>query len=112
MKMIEAIVKPFQVEAVKANLNQVGIRGITHSEVPGFGRRKDHTRQYRGAEIPTDYIPKVMIQAASPDSRADAIISDIQRSARTGEIGGGKILVHALDRVIRIRTGERGDTAT
>jgi len=111
MKMIEAIVKPFQLEAVKTRLNQVGISGITISEVRGFGRQKGKTSHYRGTEIRNDFLHKIKIQVATPDSMADAIVTEIQHAARTGEIGDGKIFVHALEEVIRIRTGERGDTA-
>jgi nitrogen regulatory protein PII len=111
MKLIEAIVKPFQMEEVKARLSQVGIRGISVSEVRGFGRQKGKTNGFRGTEIRNDLIPKIKIQIATPDSMADAIVAEIQRSARTGEIGDGKIFVHALEEVIRIRTGERGEAA-
>jgi len=111
MKMIEAIVKPFMLEAVKTRLNQVGIRGISISEVRGFGRQKGQVNQYRGTEVRNDFVPKIKIQVAAPDSMADAIVGEIQRSARTGEIGDGKVFVHDLEEVIRIRTGERGDAA-
>jgi nitrogen regulatory protein PII len=111
MRLIEAIIKPFQLEEVKTRLNQVGIRGITLEEVRGFGRQKGRTSTYRGTEIHNDLIPKIKIQIATPDSMADAIVAEIQRSARTGEIGDGKIFVHPLEQVIRIRTGETGDAA-
>ncbi len=111
MRMIEAIVKPFVLEKVKERLSQLGIRGITISEVRGFGRQKGHKMQYRGTEYAVELVPKIKIQIASPDSMADAIVGEILRSARTGEIGDGKIFVHPLESVIRIRTGETGEAA-
>ena len=111
MKMIEAIIKPFKLEEVKAALNQVGIRGITTSELKGFGRQKGHRISYRGSEYSNDLIPKIKIQVVVPDSMIDQVVDGILRSARTGEIGDGKIFVHSLESVTRIRTGEKGDAA-
>ncbi len=111
MKMIVAIIKPFKLEEVKMRLSQIGIRGITVSESRGFGRQKGHTTNYRGAEYRTDFVPKMKIEVAVPDSMVEGIVDGILRAARTGEIGDGKIFVEDLESVIRIRTGEKGDAA-
>lgn len=111
MKLIEAVIKPFKLEEVKERLNQVGIRGITISEVRGFGRQKGKASNYRGVEVKNDFVPKLKVQVATPDAMTDAILGVILVAARTGEIGDGKIFVRNLDEVIRIRTGERGESA-
>ncbi len=111
MKKIEAIIKPFKLEEVKEGLNEVGIEGMTVTEVKGFGRQKGHTELYRGAEYVVDFLPKVKIEAAVPDSLVERAIEAITKAARTGKIGDGKIFVCAVEQVVRIRTGETGESA-
>jgi len=111
MKMIEAIIKPFKLDEVKEALNEIGIMGITVSEVKGFGRQKGHTELYRGAEYVVDFIPKVKLEIAVPDEMVSKVIETIENAAKTGRIGDGKIFVLPLEGVMRIRTGEKGDEA-
>ena len=111
MKKIEAIIKPFKLEEVKEHLGASGIQGLTISEVKGFGRQKGHTELYRGAEYIADFLPKIKIEVVVSDSDVDKAVKTIQQSAHTGRIGDGKIFIHDLDRVIRIRTGETGEEA-
>ena len=111
MKKVEAIIKPHKLDDVKAALTQVGIQGMTVSEVRGFGRQKGHKEQYRGAEYTVDLVPKIKIEVAVSDAALPAAVEAILRSARTGEIGDGKIFVYPLESVLRIRTGEKGDAA-
>jgi nitrogen regulatory protein PII len=111
MKMITAIIKPFKLDDVRESLADVGVSGITVTEVKGFGRQKGHTELYRGAEYTVDFLPKLKIEVAITDSLSDQVIDAIQRSANTGKIGDGKIFVSELTEVIRIRTGETGDSA-
>ncbi len=111
IKKIEAIVKPFQLEAVKAALGEKGFDGLTVSEVKGFGRQKGHTELYRGAEYVVDFLPKAKIELVVTDERLDDAIQAIAESAWTGKIGDGKIFVTSLEQAIRIRTGERGPDA-
>ena len=111
MKMITAIIKPFKVDDVREALAEVGVSGITTTEVKGFGRQKGHTELYRGAEYKIDFLPKVKIEVAVTDAIADQAVESIQKSANTGKIGDGKIFVSELADVIRIRTGETGDSA-
>ena len=111
MKKIEAIVKPHRLDEVKTALTQVGVQGLTVSEVRGFGRQKGHKEQYRGAEYTVDLVPKVKIEVVVSDGAAPAAVEAILRAARTGEIGDGKIFVSNLESVLRIRTGEKGDAA-
>ncbi len=111
MKKIEAVIKPFKLDEVKAALSQVGVQGLTVIEVRGFGRQKGHKEQYRGTEYTVDLVPKVKIEVAVADNAVDAVVEAITRSARTGEIGDGKIFVSALESVVRIRTGEKGEAA-
>jgi nitrogen regulatory protein P-II 1 len=111
VKKIEAIIKPFKLEEVKDALHEVGISGLTVSEVKGFGRQKGHTEIYRGAEYVVDFLPKTMIEVVVPDDSLDATIEAIVRTASTGKIGDGKIFVHPVDAAVRIRTGERDDAA-
>ncbi len=111
MKLIEAIIKPFKLDEVKNALNEVGVMGITVSEVKGFGRQKGHTELYRGAEYVVDFIPKVKLQIAVTDDLVPKVLETIENSAKTGRIGDGKIFVLPLEEAIRIRTGEKGNEA-
>ena len=111
MKLVTAIVKPFKVDEVREALSKVGVMGLTVTEVKGFGRQKGHTELYRGAEYAVDFLPKTRIEAAVTDELLDQVIEAIQKSARTGKIGDGKIFVTELKEVIRIRTGETGPGA-
>jgi len=106
MKLITAIIKPFKLDEVREALSEVGVSGITVSEVKGFGRQKGHTELYRGAEYVVDFLPKVRIEAAVEDGILDRAIEAIEKSARTGKIGDGKIFVSSIEHVVRIRTGE------
>jgi nitrogen regulatory protein PII len=106
MKLITAIIKPFKLDDVREALAEVGVAGITVTEVKGFGRQKGHTELYRGAEYVVDFLPKVKLEIALPDDLVERAIEAIMQAARTGKIGDGKIFVSSLDQVIRIRTGE------
>ena len=106
MKMIMAIIKPFKLDDVREALAEVGVQGITVTEVKGFGRQKGHTELYRGAEYVVDFLPKIKIEVAVSDEIAERVVEAIMQSANTGKIGDGKIFVYALDQVLRIRTGE------
>ena len=111
MKKIEAIIKPFKLDDVKEKLTEIGIKGMTITEVKGFGRQKGHTEIYRGAEYVVDFLPKIKIEIVVPDEMVDEVISTILKYAKTGKIGDGKIFVIPIDEVIRIRTGEKGEVA-
>jgi nitrogen regulatory protein P-II 1 len=111
MKLIEAIIKPFKLDEVKDALNEIGLMGITVSEVKGFGRQKGHTELYRGAEYVVDFIPKVKLEIAVLDDMVPKVLETIENSAKTGRIGDGKIFVMSLEETVRIRTGERGGEA-
>jgi len=111
MKKIECIIRPHLMEAVKTALQEVGVVGMTVSEVKGFGRQKGHTETYRGSEYKVEFLPKVKIEVALPEELVDAAVEAVLKTARTGKFGDGKIFVVALDDVIRIRTGERGEGA-
>ena len=111
MKKIEAIIKPFKLNDVKEALNEIGIHGMTVTEVKGFGRQKGHTEIYRGSEYTVDFLPKVKIETVLPDEQVDAAIEAIIKSAKTGKIGDGKVFVYPVDDARRIRTSERGDSA-
>jgi nitrogen regulatory protein P-II 1 len=111
MKKIEAIIKPFKLDEVKEALSGIGIQGLTVTEVKGFGRQKGHTELYRGAEYVVDFLPKVKLEIIVGDEMAAHVVDTIERTARTGRIGDGKIFVTAIEEVIRIRTGERGPNA-
>lgn len=111
MKLITAIIKPFKLDEVREALSQIGVQGITVTEVKGFGRQKGHTELYRGAEYVVDFLPKTKIEAAVDDATVDRAIEAIETAARTGKIGDGKIFVYDLQQVVRIRTGESGDDA-
>ena len=111
MKLVTAIIKPFKLDEVREALSAIGVQGITVTEVKGFGRQKGHTELYRGAEYVVDFLPKVKVEAAVKDEVVDQVIEAIEKSAATGKIGDGKIFVYDLEQVIRIRTGETGETA-
>jgi nitrogen regulatory protein P-II 1 len=111
MKKIEAIIKPFKLEEVKDALSQIGIEGMTVSEVKGFGRQKGHTEIYRGSEYKVDFLPKIKIEIVLPDNRVEGAITAIVGSAKTGKIGDGKVFVSDVEEIIRIRTEEKGDAA-
>ena len=111
MKLITAIIKPFKLDDVREALSEVGVQGMTVTEVKGFGRQKGHTELYRGAEYVVDFLPKVKIEAAVDDGLLDQVVEAITRSANTGKVGDGKIFVQPLEDVVRIRTGETGPEA-
>ena len=111
MKKVEAIIKPFKLDEVKEALNEIGIQGITVSEVKGFGRQKGHTELYRGAEYVVDFIPKIKMEIIVSDEIVAKVVDTIEQAAKTGRIGDGKIFVTNVEEVIRIRTGERGEDA-
>lgn len=111
MKKIEAIIKPFKLDDVREALSEVGITGLTVTEVKGFGRQKGHTELYRGAEYVVDFLPKVKIEVVVKEDQLDRCIEGISNAAQTGKIGDGKIFVTAVEQVIRIRTGEQGEDA-
>ena len=111
MKLIKAIVKPFKLEEVKDALAELGIEGMTVSEVKGFGRQKGHTEIYRGSEYTVDFLPKSMIEVAVSDDLAEKVVDKIIEAAKTGKIGDGKVFVLSIEDAIRIRTGDRGDEA-
>ena len=111
MKKITAIIKPFKLEDVREELSKVGVKGVTVTEVKGFGRQKGHTELYRGAEYVIDFLPKVKLEAVVSDNQLDECVEAITTAARTGKIGDGKIFIENVDRVIRIRTGEENDQA-
>ena len=111
MKKIEAIIKPFKLDEVREALSDVGVSGLTVTEVKGFGRQKGHTELYRGAEYQVDFLPKVKLEIASSDENVESIIEAICKAAYTGKIGDGKIFVYDLNHVVRIRTGETDDEA-
>ena len=111
MKKIEAIIKPFKLDEVREALSEVGVSGLTVTEVKGFGRQKGHTELYRGAEYVVDFLPKVKVELILADSMVDAAIEAIVKAARTGKIGDGKIFVTPIEQVVRIRTGESGEAA-
>ena len=111
MKLVVAIIKPFKLDDVREALAEVGVQGITVTEVKGFGRQKGHTELYRGAEYVVDFLPKIKLEVAVADDQLDRVLEAIQTSARTGKIGDGKIFVSTLEQVIRIRTGELDNDA-
>jgi len=111
MKKIEAIIKPFKLEEVKEALAEVGVQGMTVTEVKGFGRQKGHTEIYRGSEYTVDFLPKVKIEIIVDDDQADSVAEVIVKSANTGKIGDGKVFISGVDQAIRIRTGETGPSA-
>ena len=111
MKKIEAIIKPFKLEEVKDSLSEIGIEGMTVSEVKGFGRQKGHTEIYRGSEYTVDFLPKIKIELVVADGQKDAAVAAIFKAAKTGKIGDGKVFVSTVEDAIRIRTEEKGDSA-
>lgn len=111
MKRIEAIIKPFKLDEVCEALNEIGVSGLTVTEVKGFGRQKGHTELYRGAEYVVDFLPKIKIEIVAAETLVDGIIETIVNTARTGKIGDGKIFVTSIEQVVRIRTGETDETA-
>ncbi|MBE9531274.1 MAG: P-II family nitrogen regulator [Proteobacteria bacterium] len=111
MKKIEAIIKPFKLDEVKEALNEIGIQGITVSEVKGFGRQKGHTELYRGAEYVVDFLPKIKLEIVVKGDLVTKVVETIVESAKTGRIGDGKVFVTSVDEAVRIRTGEKGDDA-
>ena len=111
MKKIEAIIKPFKLDEVREALSEIGVSGLTVTEVKGFGRQKGHTELYRGAEYVVDFLPKVKIEIVVADESVEGAIDSIVKAARTGKIGDGKIFISTVEQVVRIRTGETGDSA-
>jgi nitrogen regulatory protein P-II 2 len=111
MKLIMAVIKPFRLDDVRDALSEIGIKGMTVTEVKGFGRQKGHTELYRGAEYAVDFLPKIKLEVAVPSDLVDRVIESITTAAQTGKIGDGKIFVSAIEQVIRIRTGETGPEA-
>jgi nitrogen regulatory protein P-II 1 len=111
MKKIEAIIRPFKLDDVREALSEAGVKGLTLTEVKGYGRQKGHTEIYRGAEYQIDFLPKLKLEIVVKDSMVDQIVETIIRAARTGQVGDGKIFVSPVDEVIRVRTGESGDDA-
>lgn len=111
MKLVTAIIKPFKLDDVRETLSEVGVQGITVTEVKGFGRQKGHTELYRGAEYVVDFLPKVKLEIAVSDDQVDNVIEAVTKAANTGKIGDGKIFVSDLEQIIRIRTGETGEDA-
>ena len=111
MKLVTAIIKPFMLDAVREALSEIGVQGITVTEVKGFGRQKGHTELYRGAEYVVDFLPKTKIEAAISDDLVDSVVESISKSAHSGKIGDGKIFVSPLEQAVRIRTGETDEDA-
>jgi nitrogen regulatory protein P-II 1 len=111
MKQITAVIKPFKLDEVREALAEVGVTGMTVTDVKGFGRQKGHTELYRGAEYVVDFLPKVKVEAVVPEALVERAIDAIVRAARTGKIGDGKIFVRSIEQVVRIRTGETGESA-
>jgi len=111
MKKVEAIIKPFKLDEVKDKLNELGVQGITVTEVKGFGRQKGHTELYRGAEYVVDFLPKIKMEIVLADSLAEDVVSAIVKAAQTGRIGDGKIFITNIEEAVRIRTSERGEDA-
>lgn len=111
MKKIEAVIKPFKLDEVRESLSEIGVTGLTVTEVKGFGRQKGHTELYRGAEYVVDFLPKIKLELVLADDMVDAAIDAITKAAHTGKIGDGKIFVSSVEQVIRIRTGETGESA-
>ena len=111
MKKVEAVIKPFKLDEVREALSEVGVNGLTVTEVKGFGRQKGHTELYRGAEYVVDFLPKVKVEVVVPDEMVEAVVDAIVKAARTGKIGDGKVFVSPVEQVIRIRTGELNESA-
>ena len=111
MKLVTAIIKPFKLDDVREALSEIGIQGMTVTEIKGFGRQKGHTELYRGAEYVVDFLPKIKLEVAVADDQTDKVIEAISKAANTGKIGDGKIFIFSLEQVVRIRTGETGNDA-
>ncbi len=111
MKLVTAIIKPFMLDAVREALSEIGVQGITVTEVKGFGRQKGHTELYRGAEYVVDFLPKTKLEVAVSDEQVESVVESVSKAAHSGKIGDGKIFVSSLEQVIRIRTGETGENA-
>jgi nitrogen regulatory protein P-II 1 len=111
MKKIEAIIRPFRIDDVREALGEIGVRGMTITEVKGYGRQKGHTELYRGSEYQIDFLPKIKIEVIVSDKMADKVVDTILKAAKTGQVGDGKIFVYPVDDVIRVRTGESGEDA-
>jgi len=111
MKKIEAIIRPFKLDEVREALSEIGVRGMTITEVKGYGRQKGHTELYRGAEYKIDFLPKIKIEIVAPDNMVDKIVNAIIKSAKTGQVGDGKIFIYPIEEVIRVRTEETGEDA-
>ena len=111
MKKIEAIIKPFKLEEVKDALSDIGVEGMTVTEVKGFGRQKGHTEIYRGSEYTVDFLPKIKLELVLPDARVEAAVAAVVKAAKTGKIGDGKVFVSSVEDAVRIRTDEKGDAA-
>jgi nitrogen regulatory protein P-II 2 len=111
MKLVTAIIKPFKLDTVREALSEIGVQGITVTEVKGFGRQKGHTELYRGAEYVVDFLPKTKLEVAVSDDQVDVVLEAVSKAAHSGKIGDGKIFVSALEQVVRIRTGETGEDA-
>ena len=111
MKLVTAIIKPFKLDEVRKAISDIGVQGVTVTEVRGFGRQRGHTEIYRGAEYMVEFVPKTKIEVAVTDDMLDSVIEAVQKSAHTGKVGDGKIFVSQIEDAIRIRTGERGDAA-
>lgn len=111
MKKVEAIIRHYKLEEVKNALTEQGVQGMTITEVRGFGRQKGHTEMYRGTEYEVDFVPKIKLEVVVPNDRVQAVMETIMRSARTGQVGDGKMFVHDLAEIVRIRTGENGESA-
>jgi nitrogen regulatory protein P-II 2 len=111
MKLVTAIIKPFKLDSVREALSEIGVQGITVTEVKGFGRQKGHTELYRGAEYVVDFLPKTKLEVAISDEQVDSVVESISKAAHSGKIGDGKIFVSNLEQVIRIRTAETGEDA-
>jgi nitrogen regulatory protein P-II 2 len=111
MKMVTAIIKPFKLDDVRESLSEIGVQGLTVTEVKGFGRQKGHTELYRGAEYVVDFLPKVKLEIAIDDDKVESVIDAISKAAQTGKIGDGKIFVSSIEQAVRIRTGETGAEA-
>ncbi|GAB2821815.1 P-II family nitrogen regulator [Lentzea nigeriaca] len=111
MKLVTAIIKPFTLDDVKSSLEQLGVLGMTVSEVQGYGRQKGHTEVYRGAEYSVDFVPKIKVEVVVDDNQVDKVLEAVVEAARTGKIGDGKVWVTPVDAVVRVRTGERGSDA-
>jgi nitrogen regulatory protein P-II 1 len=111
MKKIEAIIRPFRLDDVREALAEIGVKGMTLTEVKGYGRQKGHTELYRGSEYQIDFLPKVKIEVVVPDKMADKVVDTILKAAKTGQVGDGKIFIYDVEDAVRVRTGESGETA-